>query len=259
MATEQQAGETFPGLLLRHRGRTGLTQRQLAARVGVSRGSIQGWEAGLNYPTSPRLQALIAAFMEAGGLAAGSEAAEAEALWAAAVHEAPRMQTPFDSNWWVELQARFGANGSAPSERLQDWGEAPDVSEFQGRADELETLRRWVLEDHCRLVAVIGMGGIGKTMLAGRLAQDVARHFERLYWRSVRNAPPVEELLAGAIGFLSDQQVVPPREEAAQINALLQLLRDRRCLLVLDNTETLLEPGRSDGGFKESAAGYGRL
>ncbi len=259
MPTEPAAEETFPSLLLRHRGRTGLTQRQLAARVGVSRGSIQDWEAGLNYPTAPRLQALIAAFMEAGGLATGREAAEAEALWAAAVREAPRMQTPFDASWWAELQARFDDTGSAPSERRQDWGEAPDVSEFQGRGDELDTLRRWVLEDRCRLVAVLGMGGIGKTMLAGRLAQDVARHFERLYWRSVRNAPPVEELLAGAIGFLSDQQVVPPREEAAQINALLQLLRDRRCLLVLDNMETLLEPGRSDGSYRESAAGYARL
>ena len=41
--------ESFQGLLLRHRGRTRLTQRQLATRAGVSRRSVQDWEAGLNY------------------------------------------------------------------------------------------------------------------------------------------------------------------------------------------------------------------
>src|SRR5438105_2755021 len=71
MAKEQSAdrtAESFQGLLLRHRGRTGLTQRELATRVGVSRGSLQGWEAGLNYPDAQHLRALIVAFLEAGGL-----------------------------------------------------------------------------------------------------------------------------------------------------------------------------------------------
>jgi predicted ATPase len=33
----------------------------------------------------------------------------------------------------------------------------------------METLKRWVNDD-ARLIAVLGMGGIGKTMLAARLA-----------------------------------------------------------------------------------------
>src|SRR5437879_13830058 len=100
MATEQPedlTAESFPGLLLRHRGRTGLTQRQLATRVGVTRGSVHDWEAGQNYPDAQHLQALIVAFLEAGGLTVGSEATEAEALWAVALQNAPRMQTPFDA------------------------------------------------------------------------------------------------------------------------------------------------------------------
>ena len=54
-----RSAESFQGLLLRHRGRTGLTQGLLAVRVGVSRGSVQDWEAGLNYPDAQHLQALL--------------------------------------------------------------------------------------------------------------------------------------------------------------------------------------------------------
>src|SRR5438067_6342839 len=178
-----RTAESFQGLLLRHRGRTGLTQRQLSARVGVSRGSVQDWEAGLSYPDAQHLQALIGAFLESGGLTIGGEASEAEALWAAVLREAPRMQTPFDAVWWAGLSARRAestrlvrppheevagtdASASGASARRRDWGEAPDVLSFVGRAAEVATLREWVLAERCRLVAVLGMGGIGKTMLA---------------------------------------------------------------------------------------------
>src|SRR5207253_2727958 len=110
-----------------------------------------------------------------------------------------------------------------------------------------------------RLVAILGMGGIGKTSLATRLAQEVAPDFECVYWRSLRDAPPVSDWLAGAIGFLSDQQVVPAVAESERLTALLQLLRERRCLLVLDNSETLFEPGQREGRYRTGMAGYGRL
>jgi WD40 repeat protein/transcriptional regulator with XRE-family HTH domain len=271
-----QATESFRGLVLRHRGRTGLTQRDLAARAGVHHRSVQDWEAGLSYPSAERLRALIRVLLEAGGLTVGREAAEARELWAAALHEAPRMHTPFDQEWFGRLLAARAIPLSIPAgdmlqavpaaapeagaaERGQDWGAAPDVLGFVGRAQELATLRRWVLEELYRLVAVVGMGGIGKSSLAARLAHEVAPAFERVYWRSLRDAPPTGDWLAGAIGFLSDQQLVPPPAESEQLAALLQLLRARRCLLVLDNAETLFEPGQVEGRYQPGLAGYGRL
>ena len=191
--------ESFAGLLLRHRGRTGLTQRDLAARSGTSRRSVQDWESGLSYPTGERLQALIQVLLEAGGLTLGREQVEAHELWAAVLRESPRMHIPLDAVWLEGLLARHAAprtdvtrdviaaapalkaaEGSALEPRL-DWGEAPDVIGFVGRAEELATLRHWVLEERCRLAAVLGMGGIGKTALASRLAQDAAPSFLRVY------------------------------------------------------------------------------
>jgi WD40 repeat protein/transcriptional regulator with XRE-family HTH domain len=274
-----QAAESFRDLLLRYRGRSSLTQRQLADRVGVHRRSVQQWEVGANYPSAERLEAIIQALLDARGLTPGYEAVEAQALWAAALREAPRMHAALDQVWLNRLVAErptpagvpAGAPRGSAAERggrageqnivecRQDWGEAPDTLGFVGRSEELHMLRTWVLDARCRLVAVLGMGGIGKTSVGAKLAQEVAVSFERVYWRSLRDAPPTSDWLSGAVRFLSDQQVVPPESESERIAALLQLLRDRRCLLVLDNVETVFEPFQHEGQYRAGLAGYGRL
>src|SRR5437016_6909714 len=95
--------ESFRGLVLRHRGRTGLTQRELADRLGASRRTVQDWEAGINHPSAERLQALILVLFKAGALTVGREAAEAQELWEAVLQEAPRMHTPFDEVWLARV------------------------------------------------------------------------------------------------------------------------------------------------------------
>ena len=267
---------SFAGLLLQLRGRTGLTQRDLAGRLGASRRSLQDWESGIYYPSANNLKALITVLLDAGGMTAGQEIVEAEALWVAALHEAERMRTPFDAAWFAELlgdrttavspeetpvpaQPPIVAGLSVAEMRREHWGDAPDVLRFLGRTGELEKLQQWLVVERTRLVAVLGMGGIGKTMVVARLALDVASTFERVYWRSMRNAPPLIDWLGGAIAFLSDQSPMPPEGEAQRIDLLLKLLGERRCLLVLDNFETLLEPGRHDGGYRGGYPGYGQL
>jgi class 3 adenylate cyclase len=144
-------------------------------------------------------------------------------------------------------------------ERRHDWGDAPKADDFIGRAHELATVRDWALKDHCRLIGILGIGGVGKTSIAAKLTQDIASGFHRVYWRSLRNTPPVSEWIAGAIAFLSDEQLVPPEGEAERLASLLQLLRERPCLLVLDNFETVLEPGQSEGRYRDGLAGYGAI
>src|SRR5439155_5230704 len=98
----------------------------------------------------------------------------------------------------------------ATSQAIMDWGEAMAVPTLYGRADELQTLQQWVVEDHCRLVAIVGIGGMGKSSPAITLAPRVVPPFEFVVFRSLQNGPPLAELLDQTIRMVSDQQATPP-------------------------------------------------
>jgi len=247
------------------RKRAGLTQRELGAMLGVSEKAIGAWEAGLTYPGAERLQPLIALYRARAAFGAGREQEEAAALWESVRARAPRRTPPFDPRWFASLRGADATTVPSTSPppiapalppRRHDWGEAPATPVVQGRVVELATLAEWVRDERCRVVEVLGVGGIGKTTLAARTAHDLAPAFAVVYWRSLRNAPPVEEWLAGALGALSAGQAAVPDGRDARLGLLLDLLRDRRALLVLDNLETILEPGAREVRYRAGYEGY---
>ena len=121
-------------------------------------------------------------------------------------------------------------------------------------------MQRWILEDRCRLIALLGMGGMGKTSLTAKLGEQIQGEFEVVVWRSLRNAPLVEDVLVGVIQFLSDQQEINlPKSLDSLLAVLMKYLNQHRCLVVLDNTESILRGGERTGQYREGFEGYGAL
>ncbi len=106
---------------------------------------------------------------------------------------------------------------------------------------------------------ILGIGGIGKSSLAITVAQHIAPQFEVVLFRSLQNAPPLAGLLDLFIRAVSDQQATPPELLPDKISLLVQLLRARRCLLILDNFEAILQPGALAGTYRTGYAEYGEL
>jgi hypothetical protein len=148
-----------------------------------------------------------------------------------------------------------------------DYGLAPDVSVFYGRTAELATLNQWIQVNRCQLIMVLGMGGMGKTSLIDKLmagftnsTDSSSSEFQYVIWRSLRHAPTVEETLTDLIHILSHQQVVDlPKSPHQLISKLMQYLHQTRCLLVLDNLESILQWGELGGSYREGFEGYGQL
>jgi len=105
---------------------------------------------------------------------------------------------------------------------------------FIGRAEELAEIRRLLGE--ARLLTLTGYGGIGKTRLALRAANDLRDEFENgVFFVSlapISFGKHIVQTIAEAIGF-------PLSTEQAPIDQLIAHLRRRQFLLVMDNFEHL--------------------
>jgi hypothetical protein len=140
---------------------------------------------------------------------------------------------------------------------LVDWEYAPAVPNFYGREQERALLTQWVVEEGCRVVGVLGLGGIGKTSLALNVASKAAVHFDAVIFRSLRNAPPLAFILDSLIRVASAAHSTLPESVGDKIALLMQLFRERRCLVVLDNLETILQPGTYAGEYRAGFDEYG--
>jgi hypothetical protein len=142
-----------------------------------------------------------------------------------------------------------------------DWEDAPtDIQPFCGRIDELQKLTEWILTDRCKLVAILGIGGIGKTSIAAKLGQQIQGQFDFVIWRSLREAPLLNQLLGDIIQALSGQLITElPKTSPKRIAALINLLSQQRCLLILDNVESIMAAGEYAGNYREGYHNYGEL
>ncbi|HEY9700788.1 MAG TPA: NB-ARC domain-containing protein [Trichocoleus sp.] len=122
----------------------------------------------------------------------------------------------------------------------QDWDSAPIESHFYGRDREFVELKQWFSPtSRCQLGILYGMGGIGKTALAAKLANQLKQQFTAFVWQSYAWADPVERTLIELLDRLSPSAISrTERQSGLSLRSLetklLEELRRRRILIVLD-------------------------
>ena len=137
---------------------------------------------------------------------------------------------------------------------------APTASHVYGRTQELEALKKSILQDKCNLILLLGRGGIGKTSLSIQLIKEIQNNFNYITWQSLEASPTIESILEDAIKFFSNQQETTlPETLEAKITRLIHYFTSSRCLLILDNAESILQSCDRTGKYREGYQNYGNL
>jgi predicted ATPase/DNA-binding CsgD family transcriptional regulator len=133
-----------------------------------------------------------------------------------------------------ELEAQAQA---PPWLRASPVGNLPrQLTRFVGREHDVEQLRRML--ERVRLLTLTGPGGIGKTRLAIEVAESLRGRYRDGVWLAdlapLADPALVAHAVAGSLGVRAETEV-------SVDGALLEFLRGRQQLLVVDNCEHLID------------------
>jgi len=132
---------------------------------------------------------------------------------------------------------------------------APKITHFEGRREELEKLSEYILNQPTRLMAVLGLSGIGKTTLVKRFIDLHSPQFDAVIWKSLKFPKALTHLLHDILATFN-QETEKSLGLDEQINQVFELLSDRRCLLVFDDVQNLFIPGQFAGQYKPEYTDY---
>ncbi len=204
------ADQSFATLLRAHRRNAGLTQRALAELAQVGLRTIINLEQGLAHPHKTTLILL-----------------------------ADALQLSMHDRQTLEAAITGASPDAAHAHPESSVRTLPHLlTRLIGREQEQHALVHLILHDHCRLVTLTGLAGIGKTRLAVGVAEQLFPAFPDgvvfVLLASLRDPQLIPLVVAQMLGI----QEEPERSPQDLITAHLQ---NKRMLLVLDNFEHLLD------------------
>lgn len=148
----------------------------------------------------------------------------------------------------------------ADAPHISSLSDSPDGDSSHARTSELATLEKWIVQEKCNITAISGLSGIGKTALSLHLIQKIQHNFECVIWRSFRHSPPLETTLKNLLQFLLNQpEIELPTSIPDRLSLLMEYLRKNRCLIILDDVQTILSSGQLAGNYRPECENYSIL
>jgi predicted ATPase/transcriptional regulator with XRE-family HTH domain len=224
----------FGRAMLGLRTKIGLTQAGLGDLLGVSRRAVLSWEAGEKYPNNERLKGFIKLALEHQAFPP-DEAEAIRELWQSA-----HQKVLLDETWLDTILHGEKPTTTHPNDdEKQIFNNLPfQPTSFIGRANELTQIASILSNPECRLLTLLGPGGVGKTRLALEVAANSTTTFSDgvAFVALASLATPNQIVLA-----IGESLNLSFAKQPDPTTYLLAYLRERNMLLVLDNFEHLLE------------------
>src|SRR5438105_14597705 len=185
---------TIGARMRRARMQKGITLSDMAKTIGYTKGRLSTVENSYGRPS----RELVTAYEQVLGLEPGVLVADERKNSGPLGRRYSSLSTPVledvqprealayqkTDEVLVESAALHITPVRASNQKLQEYvTEAPRIGSFYGRAPELAQLQTWIVQEHCRLITILGIGGVGKTLLASVLKELVKGEFDFVYWR----------------------------------------------------------------------------
>src|SRR5688572_10084409 len=216
---------TFGTWLRQRRKERGITYDELAEQIGCSRITLRKLESGERRPSRQIAELL------AGYLSIPSDEQEAFVTFARTGHSST---APLRVTLSGEVASRAPWRGA----HLRQTNLPALLTRLVGRAANQEEARALLLQPKVRLLTMTGAPGIGKTRLALQIASELVDHLEDgVYFVDLAPVSEPALVLATTARALGLKETADHPIE----RVLLDHLRERRMMLVLDNFEQVLD------------------
>jgi len=148
----------------------------------------------------------------------------------------------------------LNSNNNSQSESIyHELTFAAQIIDFYDRENELATISNWVFKQNTRLIAVLGLWGIGKTTLVKRFIDLNLEQFEVVIWKSLKFPKSLDLWLND---LLNTCQKEPKESTDNKIQQLLEVLSNHKCLIVLDDFQNLFAVGQMAGNYQPEYSSY---
>jgi NB-ARC domain len=139
-----------------------------------------------------------------------------------------------------------------------DLDDAPCINFFYGRTQQLDDLEKYIFQQKARLIGIFGLSGIGKTSLSLQLIENIKDKFDFVLWRNLQYFPHPDDLLQELIDIFTS---IENKEQCAkmQLRKLIKYLQKYRCLIILDDLQSLFVCGQLSGQYDFESQGYQTL
>ncbi len=132
---------------------------------------------------------------------------------------------------------------------------APKITSFYDRTTELQTLSHWLIDQNLHLVSVLGLSGIGKTTLVKQFVDLNLQKFDVVIWKNLKISQSLDDIINEIITGVDRDSI----QTDNKLTQFFNLLRQQRCLIILDDFQELFIKGELAGEFKTESKNFQNL